>query len=261
MIVFEIPLPSRDCHPNTTRSKHYQQVATAKRKARKASAEAAGIERVLAGNPDPLDCAEVSFILYNKTARRHDPDNVIAWMKPVIDGLEDARIVSNDRDLYYAPPIQVKDAAKPRLKVIVMPKKKPDPNYTNMVVEAENKFCWACGIQCQPYGYETYRHVPWYAPFMIERAHIVGGPGRIECRQVVNLLCSLCHSLNHRSVHRVEGTVLPFLERSHMIWLKQKFDPEFFDIELLNQQSIGICPDPEEPPQWFISSLQARRNF
>lgn len=224
----------------------------------------AGVARVTQDVTEPLECAEVSFTIVKRQtpkAQKDDPDNVIAWMKPVIDGLRDARILADDGDgqVYYTHPVQVFDKKKSEVVIQVMARKKPDERYKNMVAEVENKFCWACGVQPQPYGYERYAKIWHNAPFMIERAHIVGGAGRIEKRECVNLLCSLCHNLNHREVFRLEdNTTLPFLDRCHMVWIKQLFDPEWFNRELLDQCCVGICPDPEEPPQWFLNSLQLR---
>lgn len=51
------------------------------------------------GNADdyPLEAVVVEPVFYVRTARRRDDDNLVASLKPLLDGLVDARVVADDR--------------------------------------------------------------------------------------------------------------------------------------------------------------------
>tara|TARA_R100000808_G_C2135801_1_gene144155 strand:+ start:1062 stop:1451 length:390 start_codon:yes stop_codon:yes gene_type:complete len=95
--------------------------------------------------------------------------------------------------------------------------------------------CWACGESDQP-GF-------WYAPWFLHRAHIVSQP-RLKDRRCVVLLCPLCHSIEHGAKH-LEAPRKP-LRTEHLLWLKKKHDPEFYDLTLLQECSVRILPKPKE---------------
>lgn len=102
--------------------------------------------------------------------------------------------------------------------------------------------CWACGRSMRD------RPSNWYAPWLIERAHIVSKP-RIEDRRCVVMLCSLCHKISHGE--RFSGLVQPKLERPHLLWIKRRIDPLWYDPELLAKCVIGLLPELERPPRWY----------
>ena len=110
--------------------------------------------------------------------------------------------------------------------------------YQNQYAEMRLHFtddCWACGKSDQPNF--------WHAPWFLHRAHIVNQP-RLKDRRCVVLLCPLCHSIEHGGRH-LEANITP-LKTENLLWLKRKHDPEFYDLELLNECSVRILPEPEE---------------
>lgn len=56
---------------------------------------------------------------YWRTARTMDPDNLVATMKAAFDGLTDAGVWSDDREVTHLPCVQEKDAENPRIEIEV----------------------------------------------------------------------------------------------------------------------------------------------
>jgi len=50
---------------------------------------------------------------------------------------------------------------------------------------------------------------------------------------------------------------MPTLTKSNLLWAKQKFDPDYYDVEYLNSLSIARLAEPKEPAEWFMSELRA----
>ena len=48
-----------------------------------------------------------------------DGDNLVAWLKPVFDGLQDAGIVANDSGCTILPPLHARDWDRPRVELVV----------------------------------------------------------------------------------------------------------------------------------------------
>lgn len=97
-----LPLPSRVIHPNGRTRRHGYRAALV----RKARGEACFVGRMHPDRPLlPFDLLTVRATFY--VARRHDGDNLNAWIKPYLDGLADAGWVVNDRRLTLLPPEQV----------------------------------------------------------------------------------------------------------------------------------------------------------
>lgn len=93
--------------------------------------------------------------------------------------------------------------------------------------------CWGCGNN-------HYAPRWWYAPWLIERAHIVNKPRKKDRRSVI-LLCSECHKETHLKPFS-EGQGLKPITMGNMIWLKKKFDPWFYDRNFLGKCHIGKLP-------------------
>lgn len=110
-------------------------------------------------------------------------------------------------------------------------------------------FCWACGRSSQ------YRDKPasYGAFWMIQRAHIVSNP-RLEDRRVVCLLCPLCHA-----AYDDKGD--DSITLANMLYLKQLFDPKFFDIDLLQKCSIRRLPAGTDLNSPRIAEFQQRRGL
>jgi hypothetical protein len=125
--------------------------------------------------------------------------------------------------------------------------------YAAMLMHTEFPHCWWCGR-----GVE---HKPdsWFAPWLIERAHIVSSP-RVEDRRAVVLLCSMCHRVSHG-----EQLVLPSMEKlvvpqvSHMVWLKKRFDHSHYDRAFLNSLSIAMLPRAKAPQKEVLDNYASRR--
>lgn len=125
--------------------------------------------------------------------------------------------------------------------------------YRNIVKEHGQPWCWACGRG--PHD----KPLDWFAPWFIERSHIVNKT-RSEDRRAIVLLCGLCHRRAHgQQVVSRELVRWPRLERRHLLWLKSRFDPEFFDREFLQAHCIGRLPRAVKPPAQYLRDYLIRR--
>ena len=85
-------------------------------------------------------------------------------------------------------------------------------------------FCWACGRL-------------WV--FGLENAHIIGGSGRTHDRRNITRLCGVCHKLAHgHTIRDQDGSKLPLLKLPHLLWLKARLDPEWYDVRYLKSLRI-----------------------
>lgn len=114
------------------------------------------------------------------------------------------------------------------------------------------RFCWACGWSG---GFRA-----WMVP-RLENAHIVGGAGRRHDRRAIARLCAGCHRLSHGDRIVVDGIVLPTLSLQNLLWLKQAYDPEWYDVPYLQSLRIKRAEAlvPEELPEWFRMKNQRPR--
>ena len=108
--------------------------------------------------------------------------------------------------------------------------------------------CWAC----------SRRHKEYPQFEQLQNAHIIGGDGRRHDRRDLTRLCERCHGLNHHLTYREGEIVLPHLELSAMLTLKQEFDPEYYDLEYLASLGIRSLPDPGPLPEWYL--LEREKN-
>ncbi len=99
VIEIELPLPAQSLHPNAR--VHFMAKAKATKKAR----HDAGIVAKQQAPPEPFREALVAPTFY--LPRRRDGDNLNAWLKAYLDGLQDACIVQNDSQITLAAPLQV----------------------------------------------------------------------------------------------------------------------------------------------------------
>lgn len=63
--------------------------------------------------------AKVHITAYFPTARHLDPTNLIDALKPAFDGLEDAGVIENDKNLWPERPVIVTKDANPRVVLVV----------------------------------------------------------------------------------------------------------------------------------------------
>lgn len=109
-----MPIPHRMLSPNArphwrAKAKH---VAAAR-----ASAEMHA--RAACNTAPKWKRARVTLRWIRATARTADVQNLIAWIKPHIDGIEDAGIIENDRGLEWGAVEQTKDKANPRIEITI----------------------------------------------------------------------------------------------------------------------------------------------
>lgn len=119
LLTIELPLPPHELKPNwrghwaakARKTKEYR--SRAKWAAIHALGESGGFGDLV--NYLPIDQASVRITMLNKTARKMDQDNLIASCKSALDGLTDAGVWSDDRDITILSPIRGKDKENPRL--------------------------------------------------------------------------------------------------------------------------------------------------
>lgn len=74
----------------------------------------------------PLGRAELEATFLVKTARRRDPDNLVASLKPLIDGLVAAGVLADDdTGTLTLRPIRVELAHLPGVRLVVFERPKP----------------------------------------------------------------------------------------------------------------------------------------
>jgi len=120
-------------------------------------------------------------------------------------------------------------------------------------------FCWACGRTADFKD----RPPDWNAPWLVERAHIVNKP-RAKDRRVVVMLCSLCHKAGcHGEVFVLGGqrVALPRLTIAHLLWLKEQFDPRYYDRGFIRSKSLAELPYKHPLPPIYTAEFTRRRPF
>ena len=135
-----------------------------------------------------------------------------------------------------------------------MLRRKPKPRneaYATFAQTHACPWCWACGRS------ERERPRWWYAPFIVERAHIVSRP-RKEHIKAVCLLCSACHKASHGE--HISKWELPRLTTGMLVWLKANFDQENFDRDFLQTCSVRILPQPEPLPDIYRAEYAKRHD-
>lgn len=77
------------------------------------------------GIPPCFDWARVQTTYYAATNRGRDGDNFLATMKPAFDGIADAGVVGNDRQMVHEPVRFEVDAESPRVEIVLTPLTEP----------------------------------------------------------------------------------------------------------------------------------------
>jgi hypothetical protein len=114
-------------------------------------------------------------------------------------------------------------------------------DYDTMLEDHPKPWCWACINTHSFYDKPDW----WFAPWLIERAHIVNKP-RAKDRRACILLCSLCHKLSHgEKFARHDGPQVP-LTLPQMLWLKRMNDRKFYDREFLQRHHLGKLPNAQK---------------
>lgn len=100
----------------------------------------------------------------------------------------------------------------------------------------------------------------------LNRAHLVGGAGRVADVRAIVMLCAGCHRLSHGDQIRFPPghfppQWLPNLRLEHLLWLKNKLDPENYDRNFLCQlKMVRAIPTVRETPAWFNQQRQLNRS-
>lgn len=109
-VTLELPLPPKALKPNAR--VNWRVKAAAVKKARSEAGLLARINRP----PKPFSKATLHATFYMK--QQADEDNLTAWLKSYIDGLQDGGVVEDDQCLTILPPAQVVDR-KQQTKVVL----------------------------------------------------------------------------------------------------------------------------------------------
>jgi hypothetical protein len=112
--------------------------------------------------------------------------------------------------------------------------------YDAMLITTEYWHCWWCG------RYQEDIPDDWYAPWLIERAHVAALP-RVLDRRLVVLLCSLCHRTQHGQLFEQSLKISPPTQAT-MLWLKSTFDPQFYNRAFVQRFHMCKLPKPHMPP-------------
>lgn len=118
--------------------------------------------------------------------------------------------------------------------------------------------CMVCGIDPKR---QIRKHFPtrW-----LECAHILGGHGQRKQkgetdRRNLLMLCKLCHDLaHHKNYRKPDRTLMPYLDRENLLWLKQKHDPDHFDLDFLAKVARQAMPVPVKPYALFQQFLEMK---
>lgn len=108
ILEIEIPIPPRHTQPNARA--HWRTKAKAAKLQRYDAGMCAKTTLVLQKIPPPhWKEATIRAVFYRPGSndRRADADNLVAWLKASVDGIADAGIIANDRDLTWLPVSQV----------------------------------------------------------------------------------------------------------------------------------------------------------
>ena len=124
----------------------------------------------------------------------------------------------------------------------------------------EQKYCWICGRG-------EWDKPDWYhAPWLLQRAHISAGSGRmrrLEDRRFAVLACARCHLVHSHSGagRRVGGIDWPGISDANMLWVKRERDSEWWDLEKIAGVWLGEVPEPEQPHKSYMDEYEQRRGI
>ena len=116
-LTITIPLPPKSVKANAR--SHWRKKAQGAHTYRK-QAWAAAVVAVKRKPPRWLK-AKMEVKAYFPTTNFPDPTNLMASLKAAEDGLQDAGVIQNDRDLWPERPQMFKDAENPRIELTITP--------------------------------------------------------------------------------------------------------------------------------------------
>jgi len=118
-VLIVLPLPGKYLWPNspTCPQAKRREVAEYRGRARDHVLRLMGYAQRLQG----WAAATAQATFYFRTKRMRDPDNCLAALKPVWDGLQEAGLLVNDKDMTHLPVIRRVDRDNPRVEIRVWP--------------------------------------------------------------------------------------------------------------------------------------------
>jgi Holliday junction resolvase RusA-like endonuclease len=114
-LTITLPLPPKEVRNNAR--VHWAKKAKAV-KAYRFEAMFAALQAI-AGNAPFWKKANVRVTAYFPTARHLDPDGLIGALKPAFDGLQDAGVIENDKNLWPERPVIVTRNKNPRVELVI----------------------------------------------------------------------------------------------------------------------------------------------
>ncbi len=125
---------------------------------------------------------------------------------------------------------------------------------------ADYPMCWACGVPEKPSWVETTHGKPDY-PRNLERAHIIGGAGRIHDRRNLAMLCKMCHDITHGARIFTGKEYMKPLRLDHILWLQYRMEG-CVDRKFLRSISVSIfLPRLTPVPTWYRNQFVLNRGI
>ena len=115
-LTITLPLPAKELSPNARVHWAVKDRAT---KAARTTACAVVWEQIGIRNKPLWEKATLQPTFYYKTSAWHDDDNSISSIKAYRDGIADAKVVGNDKDLKTVDCKILKDKDRPRIEIII----------------------------------------------------------------------------------------------------------------------------------------------
>ena len=117
-LTITLPLPPKEVRNNWRG--HWAQKAAAVKQYRSQATRAAWIAVYVEREKKPMwQKATVQVTAYFPTARHMDPTNIIDALKPAFDGLQDAGVIENDKNLWPLRPVIVLRDKNPRIELTI----------------------------------------------------------------------------------------------------------------------------------------------
>ena len=118
-ITVTLPLPPIALAPNSRAGWHAKANATKRYRLDAGIAAQVAARELDDWSWMPLSRASIQVVYYSRTVRFLDRDNILAALKAAFDGLCDAGVLTDDRDVDYPSAIREKDAHNPRVELII----------------------------------------------------------------------------------------------------------------------------------------------
>ncbi len=117
MLILELPPLPKALRPNHRSRSHWPRTNAIK--TARGWTYLAALHALQRQPPPRWTAATVQATFYIRNRRSlQDPDNLLACLKPVLDGLQDANVLADDDQVTLLPPVQIVDG-KPRVEIRV----------------------------------------------------------------------------------------------------------------------------------------------